>query len=768
LVTLLFSTDLARRKAMHKLPLLSTLSGLILLALVFSTGCQAQPIPKPVFTPVPIPTATLAPAYPPVPYELISETSLFGYLEGLTSIQPYSGWRNTGSSGEAEALDYVAGKLGEFSNLKSAGLELERQSYKIFITSELWEARLRLTVQGQEIEVPANGLRGARYDPQLALSLDSDGKSNDSERNPVNAAGLPLLVRDAETFNALTVAEAKDRILFLDYAIIDTVVNPDYPANGEKLMKLINLGLDGVVLVTRYSNTDGESRGTFVGDGGVFQYFDHVARIPILHARLEDLEPAGIQTWEDLARIETARLTWDADIFIPGQGGNLIAHLPGRDSSRAVILTAHVDSPNSPGVFDDGSGSAILLEVARVLNVSQTQPAVDLYLVWFGGHELMTYGSAHFVATHQELLDRTLGMLGVDGVGHGLDGKLSEITLSFTPYGKFGEERAPWQDFIVQTMAPYELSPKKHIVYGLVADNSNFDAFNVPNFNLYNLDSMDWQTRGGAYIHYASHWHDPYETVEVAREVSGLFTDVTKIALTAALETGRSPTDFRVTPHPERRALFIASHTESDTIAPGMLQGLGMALAWEGFDVDLLPYGQPLTPADLENVGIIVLLPTLDYPGPNFETWSQAEFDLLTGYLAQGGFLVVTNSAYNLASTRQVEDLNEDATDFNALLEPLGIKFSYGNLGGGIVRLTANHPLAADAKYLTSVYEGLQVPLTQQGGLVLAPGVIGLADYGSQGGQVLVIADLSLLRDNADGAKNLNFVKNIARYARSR
>jgi hypothetical protein len=50
----------------------------------------------------------------------------------------------------------------------------------------------------------------------------------------------------------------------------------------------------------------------------------------------------------------------------------------------------------------------------------------------------------------------------------------------------------------------------------------------------------------------------------------------------------------------------------------------------------------------------------------------------------------------------------------------------------------------------------------------LAPGVIGLVDYGSQGGQVLVIADLGLLRDNADGAKNLNFIKNLARYARSR
>lgn len=750
---------------MLKYCLNSIWSIIILLTLVFSTaGCQAQIIP------IPAPVTTMPVSlYPPAPYELISEESLFGYLEGLTAIQPYSGWRNTGSSGEAEALDYVAGQLGEFSNLKSNGLELERQSFKIFITSELWEARLHLTIQGQEFEVPANGLRGARYDPQLALSLDSDGKSNDSERNPVSAAGLPLLVRTQETFNALTTAEVKDRILFLDYALIDTVLNADYQANGEKLMKLINLGLEGVVLMTHYSNKDGESRGTFVGDGGVFQYFDHVARIPILYARLEDLEPAGIQTWADLIRIETARLTWDADIFIPGQGGNLIAHLPGRDSSRAVILTAHVDSPNSPGVFDDASGSAILLEVARILNVSQAQPAVDLYLAWFGGHELMTYGSAHFVATHQELLDRTIAMLGVDGAGYPLDGKIYEIGLSYTPYDSEGQEHAPWPDFILEILASSNIPLRKQIHSGSIADNSNFDVYNVPSINLDYLNYNEFQTRGSAYIHYASHWHDPYEMVELARVSRETLLQMEKIALTAALETGRTPVDLRITPHPERRALFVATHTESATIAPGMLRELGMALALEGFDVDLLPYGQVITPADLEDVGMIVLLPTLDYPGPNFETWSQAEFDLLTDYVAQGGFLVVTNSAYNLASTRQLEDINEDATDFNALLTPFGIKFSYGNLGGGLVRLTADHPLiTTEAKYLTSVYVGLQVPMTQQGGVALAPGVIGLVDYGTQGGQVLVIADLGLLRDNADGAKNLNFVKNIARYVRSR
>ena len=151
----------------------------LVLALAFClNGCQTQtkstPTPVPLIatsTPVPV-IATSTPTYLPMPYELISQESIFAFLTDLTAIQPYSGWRNSGSSGEAEALDYVAGKLGGFSNLESRGLTMERESFRVFSSVELWETQLYLTIAGQEIEVPADGLRGSRYEPQLALSLD--------------------------------------------------------------------------------------------------------------------------------------------------------------------------------------------------------------------------------------------------------------------------------------------------------------------------------------------------------------------------------------------------------------------------------------------------------------------------------------------------------------------------------------------------------------------------------------------------------------------
>jgi hypothetical protein len=723
-------------------------------------------------TSTPIPELSPTTPLPDTPYELVSSDSLFAYLTDLTTIQPYSGWRNSASSGEAEALDYVAGKLQGFANLQSLGLELERQSFPVYISTELRDSRLTLTVNQQPVEVPAAGLRGSRYDQALATYFDSDGFINDTHTDPVTATGVPLVMRDAETLYTLTDAELKDRILFLDFFLIDTFVNGDGRTNGQQVLALMDRGLAGVVLVTQYSDKPGESRGTVLGDGAIFQNAVPRARIPILHLRLEDAQPAGIATWEDLVYIETAQLMLDSDVFCPGQSGNVIARIPGADSSKAVILGAHIDSPNGPGAFDDGSGAAALLEVARVLDVAQIQPPVDVYLTWFGAHEIGLYGSANFVAAHQELLDRTLAMVQMDGLGQPLAGKIAQVTLGTTPYGNFGDERLPLSDFLAETVAVQGITLDKFVEYDLIADNSSFDAFNVPNVYLGYLNSVELQTKGSSYIHYASHWHDPYETVEHARAVSDAFVEMTQVLLAAALDIGRTQPDLRVPSPPQHRALFVANHTASVSVVPTMLRELGMALAWEGFDVDLIPYGQALTLADLENVDLIVLPPTLDYPGKDATQWTEPEFALLTDYVADGGFLIVVNSAYNYAMKRRLNEYNDDVRALNALLAPMGLTFIYGGSpNDAIAHAVTEHPLTANASYL-AFYADNGVPMRLQTGLELiqAAGrpLVVLLEYGENNGQVLVIADLGIVQNDSRNAKNMEFLKNIAYYAHTR
>ena len=708
------------------------------------------------------------------PYELISLDSLLAYLEDLTSIQPYSGWRNSASLGEAEALDYVEGKLRDLSYLQQNGMETERQSFKVYLSTEIWTTGLTVVINGQEIEVSAEGLRASRFDQAAATYFDTDGGFNDSNPDPLTSTGFPLIVRNEEILYTLKANELKDRILFLDYSLVDRYVNDDAGINGSQLVNLVNMGLAGVVLVTEYSNESGESRGTLLGDGANFQREVPSKRVPILYVRLEDLHSAGITTWKDLEKIQSAKLVLDSDVYSPGNSGNVVARINGADSSSAVILGAHIDTPNGPGAFDDGSGSAALLEIARVLNLSQILPPVDIYLVWFGGHEIGTYGSAYFAATHQELLDQSLAMFQMDCLGEPMDGNSSSITMFLTSYGRFGDERLPISDFLTDAVTDQGITLDRYVEYGLIADNSNFDIFNVPNFDLLYLNDSVWRTKGSGYSHYANHFHDPYETVERVREVGDKFVEMTKVMLTAALETGKTQPNLRVTSAPEQRALIVGSHTESINLITAMLRELGMALAWEGFDVDMIPYGQAITTADLKNVGIVVLPPTLDYPGPHNENWSESEIALLTEYVLTGGLLLVTNTSYNYSTKIPLDENNEDSRKINTLLEPMGISFKHGKIGGDkdeIAKAVVDHPLTENSTYLT--YNKIfGVPFSMESGLELIRAdyktIVGLIDYGEQGGQVLVIADMGILQADSVGAKNLEFIKNIARYARTR
>ena len=709
------------------------------------------------------------------PFGLISQESLFGILKDLTAIQPYSGWRNSASAGEAEALDYVAAKLGELAYLQGLGLELERQSFHVFLATELWETRLYLDVGGQQIEVPADGLRGPRDEISQALRFDSDGQLNDSQPDPVVAKGPALLVRSADEIQALRPDDVRNKIVFLDYAVVDRSVIATEEA-VEIASDLLEEGPAGLVLVTRFSNEPGESHGAFVGDNSALNSVRTGAAPPILYVRLEDLAPAGIADWPDLEQIEAARLVWDADVFAPGTSGNLIAHIPGSDSSQAMILGGHIDSPNAPGAMDDGSGSAILLEVARVLDAAHAQPPTDLYLVWFGSEELGLYGARHFVTTHQELLDRTLAMLQIDCLTRPLDGLAADLRLVTWPYGRLGDGRMVWPKALTEIAAGQGVETVQYEAYFVYSDNSTFGGFDVPHADLIYEPVVD----PNASVHYAGHLHDPYDTVDLAREVGDVLEEMAHVALAAALEIPKKYASLRVTPAADRRALFVASHTEATHMTPTGFTELGMALAMEGFDVDLIPYGQAVTPADLEDTDLVVVLPVLDYPtaGSDLdlydEAWTEEEIDALRAYAAGGGLLVITNSRHRLKYGTTGLDPNEDWADANALASEFGITYLEGVVRGDQAETEGDHPLVQGSRRLELGRDnGVPFDLSENmKGQVLASAgggpALALVEVGEAGGQILALADVALLSAGWSEPQNLTFWQNLARFARSR
>jgi hypothetical protein len=76
---------------------------------------------------------------------------------------------------------------------------------------------------------------------------------------------------------------------------------------------------------------------------------------------------------------------------------NVIAELPGKNEDNVVMAGAHLDSViDGPGINDNGSGSAALLETALLM--ANLNPQNTLRFAWWAGEEQGLVGSTDYVA----------------------------------------------------------------------------------------------------------------------------------------------------------------------------------------------------------------------------------------------------------------------------------------------------------------------------------------------------------------------------------
>jgi len=117
---------------------------------------------------------------------------------------------------------------------------------------------------------------------------------------------------------------------------------------------------------------------------------------------------------------------------------NVLAYLPGRTDGY-VILGAHYDhlgrgnfdslAPSQigqlhPGADDNASGTAGLLELARMLAPQKGQFERGILFASFAGEELGLLGSAEWVKEPTKPLDKAVAMLNMDMIGRIKDGKV--------------------------------------------------------------------------------------------------------------------------------------------------------------------------------------------------------------------------------------------------------------------------------------------------------------------------------------------------------
>jgi Zn-dependent M28 family amino/carboxypeptidase len=87
----------------------------------------------------------------------------------------------------------------------------------------------------------------------------------------------------------------------------------------------------------------------------------------------------------------------------PGTTENVIAETKKGSGKNVVMAGAHLDSVSEgPGINDNGSGSAALIEIAKQISKQGIKPENKLRFAWWGAEEAGLFGSTDYVANLTE------------------------------------------------------------------------------------------------------------------------------------------------------------------------------------------------------------------------------------------------------------------------------------------------------------------------------------------------------------------------------
>lgn len=133
-------------------------------------------------------------------------------------------------------------------------------------------------------------------------------------------------------------------------------------------------------------------------------------------------------------RPEPAKTKVEVEItakFVPGPITvyNTVGEIPGEKADEFVVVGAHLDSWDlGQGTTDNGTGSCVVLETARLLARSGVKPKRTIRFVLFTGEEEGLHGSRQYVARHKDEMPKTSVALVHDTgtgkvLGFGLQGR---------------------------------------------------------------------------------------------------------------------------------------------------------------------------------------------------------------------------------------------------------------------------------------------------------------------------------------------------------
>ncbi|XZE45118.1 M20/M25/M40 family metallo-hydrolase [Pirellulaceae bacterium SH467] len=184
---------------------------------------------------------------------------------------------------------------------------------------------------------------------------------------------------------------------------------------------------------------------------------------------------------------------------------NTIAEIPGSTiPEEVVIVSAHLDSwdgPGSQGTVDNGTGSAVTIEAARILAAIGAKPKRTIRFILWSGEEQGLLGSKAYVQQLSEEERSRISAVFVDDSGTNQQASLTCVE----PMASMLKEAVLPMNFAFPH-APIQLNVAPRMPRGGASDHSPFNAVGVPGFF--------WGKSGTAVYRYA--WHTQNDRMDQA------------------------------------------------------------------------------------------------------------------------------------------------------------------------------------------------------------------------------------------------------------
>ncbi|SCY33373.1 M28 family metallopeptidase [Alkaliphilus peptidifermentans] len=318
--------------------------------------------------------------------DLVNGTNAMEIIEELTS-EAYSG-RLTGTEGNEMAVQYIENYFEEIGLESPSGLEGYRQAYKqkvlinkskpvIGVTDEEgniikeFDFLLDYRIITSQEEVKIQGETTAEM-----IIIEKAEEINDE--NDALAGKILLVTNDTIINNSNGPFDILERVSELNSKIAGIIIHLDNRKEGYYIVST-TLGDISANYNEAYNNENGP----------IMAYFSDEA--------FEELTQAALEGRSLHMKVD---YSYTDDIM-----NNVVGVISGRDEENEgyIIVGAHLDHVGdnqdgtyNPGALDNASGTAALMEIARILKSSGIAPKKTIIFIAFNGEEQFLYGSRYY------------------------------------------------------------------------------------------------------------------------------------------------------------------------------------------------------------------------------------------------------------------------------------------------------------------------------------------------------------------------------------